>query len=89
LRRDPGAPGLGAIGAEHGDALPAPQAAREKGLLHAPDQIVGRRIAHRAAVPGEREALRIAPQRAQRLGAERGRRVELRAHGRFPNVICE
>ena len=71
LRGDAGAPGVGAVGGEEGDARAGLQAEPHEHALDAADQFDGALIGQRSAGPGESRAAGIARQRPQRLRASR------------------
>ena len=80
LRGNAGAPGVGAVGGEEGDAGAGRKAKPHEHLLHAPDQFGGAGIGDRSARPGEGRPRRIARQRPQGLFACRRKRIERIAH---------
>ena len=88
LRGDAGAPGVGAVGGEKGDAGAGRKAQLHEDGLDAPDHVGRTAIADRSARPAERRALGVARQRPQRLLARRRKRVERIAHFLFSRLFC-
>jgi hypothetical protein len=72
LRGAAGAPGVGAVRGEKGDAGARRKAQLHEDTLNAPDHVGRAAIGHRSARPAERGPLGIARQRPQRLLACRG-----------------
>ena len=88
LRGDAGAPGVGAVGGEKGDAGAGDKAEFREHVLHPADQVGGALIGQRSAGPAKRRALGIARQRPQRLFACRRKCVERIAHSEFLPSFC-
>ena len=86
VRGNAGAPGLVPIGSEKRDAAAAVEPCRDEHRLKAPDQVVRRAIAERAAVPGESGARGIAAERRQRLRTDGRAGIERRPHGVPPGI---
>ena len=86
VRGNAGAPGLVPIGREKRDAAAAVEPCRDEHRLKAPDQVVRRAIAERAAVPGESSARGIAAERRERLRTDGRAGIERRPHGVPPGI---
>jgi hypothetical protein len=86
VRRHTGAPALVPVRREEGDAATAAEPCGDEHRLQAPDQIVRRMVAERAAVPGESGARGIAAERRERLRTDGRAGIERRPHGVPPGI---